>query len=179
MDSLPLSHQGSSAFKKKKKEKEKIYLFGLSCSVACGILSDLGSLHWEHGVLVTGTPGKGKSPFPSFLVYQGHNACRYSNDSRLWSAHLLSCLTAWSDFCNASCYCQDFPGGSDGTEFAYSVGDPGSIPGSGKKISWRREWLPLPVLLPEEFHGQRSRAGYSPWGHKESECDSHTNRLSD
>ena len=25
----------------------------------------------------------------------------------------------------------------------------------------------LPVFLPGEFHGQRSLAGYSPWGHKE------------
>ena len=25
-----------------------------------------------------------------------------------------------------------------------------------------------PVFLPGEFHGQRSLAGYSPWGHKES-----------
>ena len=24
-----------------------------------------------------------------------------------------------------------------------------------------------PVFLPEESHGQRSLAGYSPWGHKE------------
>ena len=24
-----------------------------------------------------------------------------------------------------------------------------------------------PVFLPGEFHGQRSLAGYSPWGHKE------------
>ena len=29
--------------------------------------------------------------------------------------------------------------------------------------------LPAPVFLPEEFHGQRSQAGYSPWGHKESD----------
>ena len=27
---------------------------------------------------------------------------------------------------------------------------------------------PLPVFLPGEFHGQRSLAGDSPWGHKES-----------
>ena len=26
-----------------------------------------------------------------------------------------------------------------------------------------------PVLLPGEFHGQRSLAGYSLWGHKESD----------
>ena len=36
-------------------------------------------------------------------------------------------------------------------------------------ISWRREWLPTSVSLLEEFHGQRSLAGYSPWGHKESD----------
>ena len=35
------------------------------------------------------------------------------------------------------------------------------------KIPWRREWLPTPVFLPEELHGQRSLAGYSPWGHKQ------------
>ena len=34
------------------------------------------------------------------------------------------------------------------------------------KIPWRREWLPLPVLLPGESRGQRSLAGYSPWGRK-------------
>ena len=26
-------------------------------------------------------------------------------------------------------------------------------------------WLPIPVTLPGEFHGQRSLAGYSPWRH--------------
>ena len=31
------------------------------------------------------------------------------------------------------------------------------------KIPWRKEWLPTPVFLLEEFHGQRSLAGYSPW----------------
>ena len=36
-----------------------------------------------------------------------------------------------------------------------------------RKILWRREWLPTPVFLPGEFHGQRSLAGYSPWGCKE------------
>ena len=32
---------------------------------------------------------------------------------------------------------------------------------------WRRKWQPIPVFLPRKFHGQRSLAGYSPWGHKE------------
>ena len=33
-----------------------------------------------------------------------------------------------------------------------------------RKIPWRRKWQPTPVFLPGESHGQRSRAGYSPWG---------------
>ena len=37
------------------------------------------------------------------------------------------------------------------------------------KIPWRRKWQPTPVFLPAESHGQRSLAGYSPWGFKESE----------
>ena len=37
------------------------------------------------------------------------------------------------------------------------------------KISWRRKWQPTPVLLPGKSHGQRSLAGYIPWGHKELE----------
>ena len=41
-------------------------------------------------------------------------------------------------------------------------------PGGRKKIPWRRKWLPMPVFLPGKSHGQRSLAGYSPWGHKES-----------
>ena len=36
------------------------------------------------------------------------------------------------------------------------------------KISWRRKWQPTPVFFPGEFHGQRSLAGYSPRGCKES-----------
>ena len=37
------------------------------------------------------------------------------------------------------------------------------------KILWRRAWQPTPVFLLGESHGQRSLAGYSPWGHKESD----------
>ena len=33
---------------------------------------------------------------------------------------------------------------------------------------WRRNWLPTPVFLPGKSHGQRSLAGYSPRGPKES-----------
>ena len=44
-----------------------------------------------------------------------------------------------------------------------------------RKIPWRRKWQPTPVFLPGEFHGQRSLAGYSPWGHRDLDT---TERLS-
>jgi len=57
-----------------------------------------------------------------------------------------------------------FPCGSDGEESTYSVGDLGSIPGLGRS--------------PGEGHGNPLQyfclAGYSPWGHKESDM---TDRL--
>ena len=34
-----------------------------------------------------------------------------------------------------------------------------------RKIPWSRKWL-TPVFLPGKFYGQRSLAGYSPWGYK-------------
>ena len=36
------------------------------------------------------------------------------------------------------------------------------------KIPWSRKWQPAPVFLPGKAHGQRGRAGYNPWGHRES-----------
>jgi len=42
---------------------------------------------------------------------------------------------------------------------ARDIRDTGMIPG---KIPWRRAWLPTPVFLPGESHGQRSLADYRP-----------------
>ena len=39
----------------------------------------------------------------------------------------------------------------------------------GGQDPWRKEWLPTPVFLPGEFHGQRNLVGYSPWGCKGSD----------
>ena len=36
-----------------------------------------------------------------------------------------------------------------------------------RNIPWRREWQPNSVFMPGKSHGQRSPAGYSPWGHRE------------
>ena len=40
-----------------------------------------------------------------------------------------------------------------------------------RKICCRREWLPTPVFLLGKSHGQRSLAGYSPWGPRELEMN--------
>ena len=39
----------------------------------------------------------------------------------------------------------------------------------GGEDPWRKADQLTPVYLPGKFHGQRSLAGYSPWGHKESD----------
>ena len=41
------------------------------------------------------------------------------------------------------------------------------------KIRWKRPQQPAPAFLPGEPHGQRSLAGYSPQGHKESDKTEH------
>ena len=37
-----------------------------------------------------------------------------------------------------------------------------------RKISWRRTWQPISVILPGESYGQWTLAGYSQEGHKKS-----------
>ena len=56
--------------------------------------------------------------------------------------------------------------GLDGKESACNTGDLASMPRSGRSPG-KGNGLPTPLFLPEEFHGQRSLVGNSPWGHKE------------
>ena len=65
-------------------------------------------------------------------------------------------------------YFLGFPGDSEGKESSCNAGELGSIPGLGR-FPWRREQLSTPVCWPEEFHGKRNLAGYSPWSCKESD----------
>ena len=60
-----------------------------------------------------------------------------------------------------------FPGSSEGKTLCLQC-RPGFEPQVGK-IPWRRAWQPTTVVLPGEFHGQRSLAGYNPRDHKESD----------
>ena len=45
------------------------------------------------------------------------------------------------------------------------------------KIPWRRKWQPTRVFLLGKSHGQRSLAGYSLWGHQESDMTEHACRM--
>ena len=68
----------------------------------------------------------------------------------------------------ASIFMEGFPGGASGEEPFCQLRRGGFHPRVGK-IHWRRVWQPTPVFLPEECHGQRSLAGYSPQGCEESD----------
>ena len=67
-----------------------------------------------------------------------------------------------------------FPGDSDRKESACSVGDLGSIPGLARSPEGGHG-NPLQYSCLENPHGQRSLAGCSPWGCKETDP---TERLS-
>ena len=74
----------------------------------------------------------------------------------------LSCATLNS---RAQVCTVDFPGSLVGKESACNTGDWGSIPGSGR-CPGEGNGNPLQYSCLEKSHGQRSLAGYSPWGCK-------------
>ena len=67
---------------------------------------------------------------------------------------------------------EGFPGGSVGKESTCNAGDLGLIPGSGRSPG-EGKGNPLQYSCLENPLGQRSLAGYSPWGHKESDTTKH------
>ena len=64
--------------------------------------------------------------------------------------------------------CMAFPGGSDGKESACEAGDLGFIPGSGRSPGEGNDH-PLQHSSLENPHGQRSLAGHSARGRKQSD----------
>ena len=65
-------------------------------------------------------------------------------------------------------------GGLDSKESSCNAGDPGSVPGL-ERPPGGGHGNPLQYSCLENPHGQRSLAGYSPWGRKELDI---TERLS-
>ena len=77
---------------------------------------------------------------------------------------------------NHTYFMEGFPGGTVVKNQPINVGDArdtDKIPWV-EKIPCRWKWQPAPVFLPRESFGQRSLAGYRPWGHKESDMTEHT-----
>ena len=62
-----------------------------------------------------------------------------------------------------------FPDGSSGKEHTCRKHKRCGFDPWVRKIPWRRSRQPTPVFVPGESHGQRSLAGSSPWGRKESD----------
>jgi len=58
---------------------------------------------------------------------------------------------------------RDFPGATEVRALLLNCRRLGFDPWV-QKIPWRRDWLPTPVLLPGEFHGQRSLGGLQSMG---------------
>ena len=109
--------------------------------------------HISSGVLSSSFPGP---CFPYFIRSNNLQISTLtSNFLLLSSLHSISRNNSM----------RGFPRGSDSEESACSAEDLGSI--LGWEDPQRREWLPTPVLLPGESHGEWSLEGYSPWGRKE------------
>ena len=115
-------------------------------------------------------------------IYRGHSTSRYSasiwsspikqNDDHIWNPGSFQSLgqsrssrqkikVSVIPVCRASMVAQM------AKNLPANAGDPGSILGWEDPLE--KEMAPIPVFLPEEFHGQRSLAGYSPWDCKESD----------
>ena len=60
------------------------------------------------------------------------------------------------------------PRGSVGKESAPNAGET-QVRALGREDSLEKEMATHSNIVPGEFHGQRSQAGYSPWYHKESD----------
>ena len=117
-----------------------------------------------------------------FLLFFKHFLHQWILQNQFWNLRFLSrlhCkdtlpLSHWKSLYSSSknykslCWTPGFPGGSDAKESACNVGDLGSISELGR---YPREGHvnPLEYSCPENPHGQRSLAGYSPWYHKESD----------
>ena len=87
--------------------------------------------------------------------------------------YLILCPQGWRDLTyillvNTYSSSQGVPGGSVGKESACNAGDLGSIPGLGRSPGGGHG-NPLQYFCLENPLGQKCLAGYSPWGHKESD----------
>ena len=88
----------------------------------------------------------------------------FSNGRRGWLE-----VSLWTFFYKALIILtENFLGGAGGKESTCQCRRHGFDPRVRKKL-WRRAWQPTPGFLPGKPHGQRSLAGCSPYGCRESD----------
>ena len=90
-----------------------------------------------------------------------------------WHAAVHGVTKSWTGLSDSAelTIRKGFPGGASGKEPACQCRrykrcwlDPWI-----RKIPWKRAWQPTSVFMPGESYGQKSLAGYRPWGRKESD----------
>ena len=100
-----------------------------------------------------------KTPLPPGMNLTSCDLCRHT-----WHK-----IQGWMSSCSLPpLQREDFPGWLRWQSICLQCRRPRFNPWV-RKIPWRRKWQPTPLFLLEEFQGQRSLAGYSPWGCKESD----------
>ena len=109
--------------------------------------------------------------YPAFCLHLLTLLCPYGMPHHLWvlpleTAPSLDSSDAPRTLAFHLPSCSIFPSLSWASQVALVVKN---LSANAGKITWRREWQPTPVFLPEESHGQRSLVGNSPWSCKESD----------
>ena len=136
---------------------------------ATGQVGFLGSSDENLPVRVGKTPWRRELlPIPVVLPGEFHGQRSLEGYNSSWGHKESDTTESLTPSHRLSTMLQAFPGGSDGKESACNVGDLDSIPRLGRLPG---EWngYPLQYSCLENTQGQRSLAGYRPWGHKESD----------
>jgi len=105
-------------------------------------------------------------PFVDLQIYindatNKHCSLNKSTTELVFSTPFEDALIHYSVLVNK----QGFSGSSNSKESACNAGDPGLIPESGRSLGEENGILHSSILA-WRIHGQRSLAGYSPWGLK-------------
>ena len=125
-------------------------------SLLCSSPTLGNSCKWNHNAVVW-------QPTPVFLPGESHgqrSLVGYSPRGRK-ELDTTERLHTHRNICGPTYKFMSFPGGSD-VKILPAIRETW-VRSLGWKDSWRRKWLPIPVFLPGEFHGQRSLVGDSLW----------------
>ena len=111
-------------------------------------------------------PGLGRSPEEGKGNPLQYSCLKNPMDRGAWQATVHGVAKGWtrlSDFTLVTR--QGLPRWLSGKESACQCRRPGFDAWVRKNL-WRRKWQPAAVCLSGKSHGERSLAGYSPWGCK-------------